>query len=223
MLQIRPYCTWNLKPRVFLIDGFNLYHSLEDASRLLGVKATKWLNIHSLCSSYLHLIGNNAQISGIYYFSALALHYQFTNPDKIERHKKYIRCLESTGIIVKLGRFKSRPIICKVCYQKFVRHEEKETDVAIATKLLELSYANLYDTVVLVTGDTDLSPAVMSVQKNFINKKIIFAFPYKRKNQELADLAPSSFSIGCNNIVQHQFPNPVVLKEGTEIYKPDSW
>jgi hypothetical protein len=42
----------------FLVDGFNLYHSLRDASRDLGFadgRGTKWLNLHSLLYAQLHL------------------------------------------------------------------------------------------------------------------------------------------------------------------------
>lgn len=122
-----------------------------------------------------------------------------------------------------LDVLKPRPVYCKNCGSKFIKYEEKETDVAIATKLIELSYSNEYDTAVLVTGDTDLSPAVRSVKTNFKNKKVIFAFPYKRKNEELAVLAPGSFSIGCNKCAKHQYPNPVVLQDGSKIYKPNLW
>ncbi len=58
----------------FIIDGFNLYHSVIDASKDLGGVSTKWLNIRALCDSYLHLIGGNAQTQGVYYFSAPAHH-----------------------------------------------------------------------------------------------------------------------------------------------------
>ena len=37
----------------FIIDGFNLYHSVCDAERDLKGASTKWLDIKSLCSSYL--------------------------------------------------------------------------------------------------------------------------------------------------------------------------
>lgn len=37
----------------FLIDGFNLYHSLTDACRNLRCDGIKWLNIRKLCASYL--------------------------------------------------------------------------------------------------------------------------------------------------------------------------
>ena len=101
--------------------------------------------------------------------------------------------------------------------------EEYETDVAIASFFIDLSYAHEDNTAVLVRGDTVLAPAVRSVKTNFKNKKVIFAFPYKRKNEELAVLSPGSFSIGCNKCAKHQFPNPVVLQDGRKIYKPDSW
>lgn len=53
---------------VFLIDGFNLYHSLRDASRDLHGVQTKWLDLRALCESYLATVGNNAQCTDIYYF-----------------------------------------------------------------------------------------------------------------------------------------------------------
>ncbi|MFC1490256.1 NYN domain-containing protein [Candidatus Latescibacterota bacterium] len=208
---------------IFLIDGFNLYHSLVDIRTFLRGTSTKWLNIHSLCSSYLPLIDRSARLSDIYYFSSLATHLQHRSPNKIINHKKYIKCIKSFGVNVELGRFKKKFIRCPKCQNNITKHEEKETDVAIATKLLELSFFDKYDTAVLVTGDTDLAPAVRSIQSSFNNKKVIFAFPYNRKNDELAALAPGSFSIGCNNCVKHQLPNPVVLQGGIEIFKPSSW
>ncbi|MFC1551030.1 NYN domain-containing protein [Candidatus Latescibacterota bacterium] len=208
---------------VFLIDGFNLYHSLIDVRTFLRGASTKWLNINSLCSSYLPIIGNNAQLSDIYYFSALATHLQHRFPQKIARHRKFIRCIESFGINVELGRFKQKNINCPHCHNNITKYEEKETDVAIASKLLELSFLDKYDTAVLVTGDTDLAPAARSIKNIFCDKKVIFAFPYRRRSDELATLAPGSFSIGCNSCARHQLPNPVVLENGTRLFKPDSW
>jgi len=57
----------------FLIDGFNLYHSVKSASHDLGLQGTgtKWLDIHSLCRSYLHAIGNKAQLTSVFTFPPL--------------------------------------------------------------------------------------------------------------------------------------------------------
>ena len=55
----------------FLVDGFNLYHSLREVRRKTGVEC-RWLDVRSLCESTLHTIGGGAEIAQIDYFSALA-------------------------------------------------------------------------------------------------------------------------------------------------------
>ncbi len=174
----------------FLVDGFNLYHSVQD---ILNYKSqyVKWLDISSLCSSYLHLVNSNAKLEQIYYFTAFASH--LLDLSIIRRHKTYIKCLKATGVIEILGRFKPKTIKCPNCNQSFTRYEEKETDVSIGTKLFELLFKKQCDCVILVTGDTDLAASVETAQLLFPNIDIRFAFPYKRHNSELKLLAPKSF------------------------------
>ncbi|HEX7706207.1 MAG TPA: hypothetical protein VF701_07085 [Thermoanaerobaculia bacterium] len=76
----------------FIVDGFNLYHSVCDASRALGLAGAgvKWLNLRKLCESYLSLIGGPAQLERIYYFSALATHLESAKPDLTLRHRAYL-------------------------------------------------------------------------------------------------------------------------------------
>lgn len=186
-----PICSmWFMNRTIFLIDGFNLYHSVKSASRDLGLKGrgTKWLNIYALCSSYLHLIGEGAAITCIYYFSALAKHLESRNPFIVRRHQDFIRCLESTGVTAELGRFKAKDGICTWCNKKMVRYEEKETDVAIAVKLFELSAAGGCDTIVVMTGDTDIAPAVRASKRLFPHIEICFLFPYGRKKKNWRSL-----------------------------------
>lgn len=212
----------------FLVDGFNLYHSVREAERILR-SSTKWLNIRELCASYLHLIrnevGDKTKLKNIYYFSALAEHLEASNPDVTARHKNFLKCLKDTGVLVELSRFKAKEIRCPYpsCGKQFIKHEEKETDVAIASKLLEILFKDECDTVVLLTGDTDLAPAVKTTMRLFPKKRILFAFPYLRKNQELLKLAPGSFGIGRKQYAKYQFPDPYMLSDGTPVKKPSSW
>ncbi len=206
----------------FLIDGFNLYHSVLAIQRDSGV-CTKWLDIEALCKSYLHLFGKNNTLESVHYFSALPNYLSSTAPDKITRHKTYISCLRSSNIKIELGRFKEKDTYCTKCKNYFIKHEEKETDVAIGVTLLEIFIKGVCDVAVLVTGDTDLAPAIKKCQSLFPQKKIVFAFPYARKNKELLKLAPGSFSINRKQYIRHQFPNPLVLKNNSKIYKPSSW
>ncbi len=210
----------------FLIDGFNLYHSVSLAERSLA-KSTKWLDIHRLCCSYLSTIHtfvhHRVDLKSIYYFSALAYHMESRNPGCTSRHQKFIQCLEDTGVTPILGRFKRKEVYCHLCHRTIEKHEEKETDVAISIKLIEIFLARECDIAVLITGDTDIAPAVKVAQKLFPQNNILFAFPAFRKNKELLNLCPQSFEIKIAQYVQHQFSDPYTLKDGTIIHKPSSW
>lgn len=215
----------------FLIDGFNLYHSTKTAGIRTG-SSTKWLDIRAMCASYLNAISRDAYLHRVYYFSALATHLEAIDPGKVQRHREFIECLEDTGVVVQLGKFKRKRDFscpscgnrnCGHCGGRLKRHEEKETDVAIATKMLELFFTNACDTLVIVTGDTDLAPAVQTAQRLFPAKDIRFALPYERHNKLLRQIAPASFRIGKDGYTKHQFPDPFVLKSGRQIHKPSSW
>ncbi|MFH1731384.1 MAG: NYN domain-containing protein [Planctomycetota bacterium] len=208
----------------FLVDGFNVYHSLVEASRNAGGKTAKWLDLKRLCSSFLHVsaqrAGEKATLGRIYYFSARPTHRP---PDKQQRHAIYVRALRATGVNVEMGRFKKKEVYCVRCRRPTPVHEEKETDVAIAAKLFEVCHSDESDTVILMTGDTDLRPALLTCKRLFPEKLIFFAFPYKRSNAELRELAPESFAIKRDTCLHVQFPDPLILPDGTCIRKPPSW
>ena len=206
----------------FLLDGFNLYHSLVEAESDLKA-STKWLDLRSLCSSYLYTFGKTARLESIHYFSALATHRDAYRPGSSARHRSYVECLQSTGVTVELGRFKKKHVYCGTCRQNNKHYEEKETDVAISATLLELLFRDAADIIVLVTGDTDLAPAVRTAQRLFPTKELCFAFPYKRQNSELQKMVRRHFKIRGREYLKHQLPNPVVLPGGRKITKPSSW
>lgn len=156
----------------FLIDGFNLYHSIKDGDQR-DTRSLRWLDIMALCRSCVPVLGKDAW--------------------------------------------------CSSCRTAFKAHEEKETDVAIAVKLLEVLHADSCDTVVLVSGDTDLIPAIHTAQRLFSNKDIVVAFPDKRANAQLRQAVSFSFKIRRKRYEQHQFPDPIQLSSGRLLRKPASW
>ncbi len=207
----------------FLVDGFNLYHSLKEATRDLGGAGTRWLDLRSLCSSFLYLVGGNASLASVHYFSALATHLETVKPGVTGRHLAYIRCLRERGIDVELGEFKERRSMCPHCGQQIVRHEEKQTDVAIACRLLERFGRDRCDAVVLVTGDSDLAAAVREARKWFPDRDVLCGFPYRRESHELRSIATSTFRIRRERYLQHQLPDPVNLPDGTLVHRPREW
>ena len=206
-----------------MVDGFNLYHSVRTASADLGGQSTKWLDIRSLLSSYLPIVGADAMLERIYYFTAIASHLDARRPGVTARHRLYLECLSSTGIVPILARFKYKTVRCHTCQRDNPHYEEKETDVAISMKLVEVFHQDEADTVVLVTGDTDLAPAVRTTFRLFPTRQICFAFPYKRRNNELARLVSKFFYIRKERYVAHQLRDPMRLPSGRLVSKPADW
>lgn len=89
--------------------------------------------------------------------------------------------------------------------------------------MIETLHLDLADTICLVTGDTDLVPAVKTAKHLFPDRRIWFLFPYKRRNNELARLADGYCYINKQRYTAHQFPNPLVLAPGRVIKRPPEW
>lgn len=207
----------------FFVDGFNLYHSLCAAQRSALDQTFKWLDLEALFREHLDLVAQRSTLQDVWYFTAYAYHLARVNPGKISRHKAYIRALTARGTNVRESHFKQKQAWETKTGRHFLTHEEKETDVAIACLVLEGAARNEFDTAVLVTGDTDLRPVVETFQRLYRDKRLLFAFPFDRKNRELARIAPDSFSLSTDSYSRHQLPTQVRLPSGKFVRKPEEW
>ena len=72
-----------------LVDGFNLYHSLQDDP------GHKWLDLGKLLTGLLHCYPSPAKLVDIHYFTALPFYLQQTNPGRLSRHQIYLRALSA--------------------------------------------------------------------------------------------------------------------------------
>ena len=171
----------------FFIDGFNLYHSLKTSA-----PDCRWLNLRKLCNKYID--SEKETIVAIYYFSAIA--YWHPDQTKAQKHLKYIERLRKENVIPILGKFKEKELHCPVCKAYYKSHEEKKTDVNIALKIVTEAILNNYDTGILISGDTDMIPAIEAVRATLsIPKRIGVVFPVKRFNLELKNIADFSIKI----------------------------
>jgi uncharacterized LabA/DUF88 family protein len=209
----------------FLVDGFNLYHSVVDLHGDTGDNC-RWLDIRSLCSSFLSAIGDGAAIDAIYYFSALAYHKEAWRPGTVKRHRVFLEALASTGVVFEQGKFKPKQVDyrCEQCGHSgtMIRHEEKETDVGIACKMLELCLRPAVDGIAVLSGDTDLVPAMRSVRR-LSQVPLHVILPYHRYNNAFDSLTLRRFTLNADHHRRHQFPDPVILPDGTAIAKPGEW
>jgi uncharacterized LabA/DUF88 family protein len=201
-------------PRVVcLIDGFNLYHSINENPSL---KQFKWLDLQSFAHSFLR---SGETLTDLYYFTSLA----YWDALKQERHKRYIRVLKDRGIKVVYGKFKAKDAVCRICGKSYTSPEEKRTDVNIAVTLFRLAHEDQFDTALLISGDTDLAPAVEAVVGSFPQKRVGVIFPMNRTNLELEAAALFTVHIKYGRIIGHRLPDSVTLKDGTTITCPPEW
>lgn len=211
-------------PRVvFFVDGFNLYHSVKEAERQMVETQLKWLDLTALCTSYLHQIGGGAELAEIHYFTAYAEHLKDKNPDKLKRHKAFVRALTAQRVKAHISKFSQKKVWSDELNDWFKVHEEKETDVAIACEVLGKALDNELDVVVLMTGDSDFAPVAQTFHQRFPTKRILFALPFARGTKRLKQLCPDSFSISKETYARCQFPDRLQLPSGKYVTIPDDW
>lgn len=195
----------------FFIDGFNLYHAIDDAK----LDKYKWFDLSKLAAAFTL---SKDEIKVVYYFTA----YATWMPEKHARHKIYVRALESKNVKIVFGEFKQRDKTCPKCNQSYKTFEEKETDVNIAIKLFQGAVLDLYDTAVIVSGDSDLVPSVEAVKETFPNKTIGVIIPIGRRAESLKQAAHFHMKMKLKHLISCQLPHEINF-DGVVIKCPEEW
>lgn len=112
--------------------------------------------------------------------------------------------------------------------RRFKIPEEKRTDVNIALEILDDAHRGLVDEIVLVSGDSDLAPALQKVKRHFPGIRLILyvpaAFnPIRGRASELRAVADKSRNFDGALCAHTQLPPIITLPDGTTITKPPTW
>lgn len=194
------------------VDGFNLYHSIEEMHK----PELKWLDLQTLVRGFLRSEETLIQVK---YFTALAT----WNPEKQQRHKRYIRALELLGVEVAKGRFKKQIKTCPKCGVKYKSWEEKRTDVNIAVSMVKGAVLDEYDTALLISGDTDLLPALGAIRELCPGKKLGILFPTNRHHAEMEQAADFSQTIKPGFLESCLLADRIRLPSGKYLTPPEEW
>jgi hypothetical protein len=109
---------------------------------------------------------------------------------KQERQNAYLEALRTLPKIeIIFGRFEIDRKQCDKCGHAGFHPQEKKTDVNIATNLICDALADRFDTAILITGDSDIVPALEAVKKLKPEKRLVVAFPPNRYSKELEDIS----------------------------------
>lgn len=204
---------------IFFVDGFNLYHALdytESGPNHFRFRKYKWLNLNKLACLF---VGPLDSLEQVLLFTA----YATWDPQKVARHKLFIRANESAGVSVVFGEFKRKDKYCKLCKRQFHSFEEKQTDVNIALELFRLAYLDKYDRAVIISGDTDLIPAIKAVRATFPQKQIGVMIPIGKSSEDLLKHADFRFRMKEQHLASSRFPNTVQLSVGATVDCPPNW
>ncbi|MBN2020774.1 MAG: NYN domain-containing protein [Sedimentisphaerales bacterium] len=196
----------------FYIDGFNVYYALEGNP---AYHKYKWLNYRKLAES---VAGAKDTITGIFYFTTMVRWH----PDGVKRHERYIKVLRSVGVETIHGRFLEKTIKCHKCQQYFKTHEEKQTDVNIALKIVGDAIDNVYDKALIISADSDLLPVIKSVQHHAPEKETGVMFPIGRTSFELRQNAGFRRKMSEQLLLACQFPDAVKIGDSI-ITRPENW
>jgi hypothetical protein len=121
-------------------------------------------------------------------------------------------------------RYQKKTRTCRACGASWIQYEEKETDVSIATAVVADAATGAADAGLIISADSDLSPAIRTARMLNSTMFIAAAFPPKRYSAELSKLMPASFSIGMSKLTGAQLPRTVVDQgSGRSYTRPQMW
>ena len=203
---------------IVYVDGFNLYYGA------LRGGPYKWLDL----AKYFSLLRNDDELQHVRYFTA-----QIVGPTA-NNQSSYLLALETLPLVtIYLGKFKSKQIHCQVpgcAYngnKRFSVPEEKRSDVNIAIHMLHDAYQNQCDRFVLVSGDSDLVPAINMIKAQFPKKQVIVYVPSRSPVRgaavELRSAADKDRSLPLALLKHAQLPAKIADGSGGWIRKPASW
>jgi hypothetical protein len=110
------------------------------------------------------------------------------------------------------------------CLNEWIGHEETESDVNIAIHMLDKAHRDQYDEALLLTADTDLTPAIRMVRDRYRQKSIIAVLPPGRQYvASLIDAANSKIRLSFELLERCQFVDQIVLPNGDIIAIPDKY
>lgn len=215
---------------IAFVDGFNLYHSLEETPAL---HKYEWLNLRALVEQFLT---TTETLEDVQYFTA----YTEWNQERKGRHTAYVGALRSTRVQITFGQFlekeKKSFVLCnnpcktalagQKCGKTFLVHEEKKTDVNIAVAILRACVEDRCDAIYLLSGDNDLIPALETGHALFPKKNFRVILPINAKANALKETCKKNgfkhLGIQEKHLQAAQFSKTVVF--GEKIFTcPPSW
>ena len=186
------------------VDGLNLYHGLRDATLL----KYRWLDVKGMADSLAAdaggPLGMSLNVTRIVYCTS-----PVADKGAARRQDIYLQALQQhcSRVEIRRGTYEEKTRECARCGARVGFQTEKQTDVNLAVEMmLEAAkpVGHRAEVHLLVTGDTDLLPAVRAVRSRGI-EVVAIAPPARARVHEEPSMRwppkPSEYSRGiCGTI-----------------------
>lgn len=184
----------------FFIDGYNLYHAIDS----LQLPHLKWINLRKLAQQF---VGSDQTLVQVNYFSARAKHTPLPTQ---KRHEAFIiACEQVAHACGYYGTFKQKWKSCKKCNASWPTHEEKESDVNLAVRMVRGAFLDEYDIAYIVTQDSDMAYSVKVVCQTGKRVKVLTP-PGRPHSNELQRIVTSK---NCRHIKLIHLESSLLDKE----------
>jgi uncharacterized LabA/DUF88 family protein len=195
------------------IDGFNLYFGLMER----GWRHYLWLDLEAMVK---RLLRADQELVGVKYFTTRVNH----PPESVKRQGIYLDAIKAHGgVEIIYGKFMYPKKECDDCGKVRPRRTEKQTDVNIALHMVRDAYGEFCDVGLLISGDSDLVPAVREVEKACPGRSVLVVWPPARKSDELCSAASRYFALGRKHVSESQLPSIVSGQDGYALCQPVEW
>lgn len=226
---------------VCFVDGYNLFYGL-----LAGTQY-KWLDLQALLAHVIHVDRPGSTLEAVSFFTSgvkpsLASRGSLSK----EAQDTYLRALIARGVEVFYGRHQLESGKAPRFVDKHTpasradqvdiwKLEEKETDVHIAISMYRLAAKQAalpaeqrIEQIVLVSADTDMTPAIKALHEDFPELRLGVILPHREGINRTVPGSLKQYVHWMRHVVtnlelaQHQFPPRVPTRKKPAI-KPDYW
>ncbi|MBN2080929.1 NYN domain-containing protein [bacterium] len=216
-------------------DGFNFYYGLRALRRRTHV-CWYWLNLEILAACIMEALPGytvNDVLEHVLYFTA---NIKFADAGKHWRQKNYLEMLEGTGQAkvvrgdyqlkqIRCPNCDNEPVTCKQCNFKLQVPREKKTDVNIAMYATLGAMQDRYDSLVIVSSDSDLAPVAELIRKHFKNpvKRVYYAFPPEQLRNQVLISEANGFCEITEQMLEWSIMRRVVQVDTRRFSCPSEW
>lgn len=202
------------KRAALYVDGFNLYHSIND----LNQPFLKWLSLWRLGEIIIP-----AQSERLVKVVVCTAFYPGSS-QKRWRHEQFLNALRATKVECIMGHYVNEDANCRGCGDTWKKPTEKESDINLALSLINDGWLDLYDKAYLLSGDSDQAATAKSFRAQFKKKELVtVSTPGRNFSTHIIPYVDHKIQLNVDHLEKAIFPQIVINPDGLSGRRPKEY